>query len=510
MKRSMKLLGILLLAVMLRPVPVPAHDVYLPVIIDTDAAADDLRAIAMLLNTGSVDVRLIVASDGVLTADTARQSVQRLLNCLGYNRIPVATGVTLPLEAPVFRTLNESLNWSDCGTQTETKENDGGLPASRAIVSALSAVPDEALYVCLGPMTNLAAAVKTDPAVIPKIHRVVYMGGTPGSAAAGWNTQRDPAAAETVFRSGIPVYALGLPDDRLPALADVFSGLCAAESKTADLLETLHNTPDVRERIADRHMKVWDEMTVIYINQMPAFEFAPCDGYPGCFQLTEFDDDTVRQTYIRLLENPADFHLDSRRSVVLNSFPEDPDMMRPDVAPVVDDIIARHGREEWKACLLTNELHRHLGIYSLVGAKMGIRAREVLEAPFDTLEVVSLAGLKPPLSCLNDGLQVSTGASLGRGTIRVREDKNLPVGEFRRGDMVLTLTLKPEYVRRIKTDISAAIDQFGGLGPEYFAHIRGLSIRYWREFDRRKLFEERLTCSRPVSGAPEEGRSQDR
>ena len=439
----------------------------------------------------------MVASDGVLAADKARQSVQRLLNCLGYKQTPVVSGAHLPLAAPEFRALNESLNWPDCGTPSETGENDGGLPASRAIVSALSAVPDEVLYVCLGPMTNLAAAVKTDPAVISKIHRVVYMGGAPGSGAAGWNTQRDKAAAETVFRSGVPVYALGLPDDRLPALADVFPRLCAAESKAADLLETLHDTPAIRARIAGRHMKIWDEMAVIYINQMSAFKFAPCAEYPGCYRLTGFDGETVQQAYARLLENPADFHLDSRKSVILNNFPEDPAMMRPDVAPFVDEIIARYGREEWKACLLTNELHRHLGIYSLVGAKMGIRAREVLEAPFDTLEVVSFAGLKPPLSCLNDGLQVSTGASLGRGTIRVLEDKNLPGATFRKGDMVLTLTLKPEYVRRIRTDISAAVDQFGGLGPEYFAHVRRLSIDYWKAFDRDKLFEEQLACDKP-------------
>jgi pyrimidine-specific ribonucleoside hydrolase len=497
MKRSLKLLGVVLLAVMLWPVRVPAHDVYLPVIIDTDAAADDLRAIAMLLNTGSADIRLIVASDGVLAADAARQSVQRLLNCLGYRRIPVVTGVNLPLAAPEFRELNGSLNWPDCGKQAETGANTDGLSASRAIVSAVNAVPDEVLYLCLGPMTNLAASFKTDPGIISKIHRVVYMGGAPDSEAAGWNTQRDTPAAEIVFRSGAPVYALGFPDESLPALADVFPRLCAADSKAADLLETLHDTPAIRERIADRHMKVWDEMTVIYINQMSAFKFAPCTGYPGCFQLTGFDDDAVRQAYVRLLENPADFHLDTRMSVVLNKFPEDPQMMRPDVAPFVDEIITRYGREEWKACLLTNELHRHLGIYSLVGAKMGIRAREILEAPFDTLTVVSFAGLDPPLSCLNDGLQVSTGASLGRGTIRVLEDKKQPAGEFRKGDMVLTLTLKPEYVRRIKTDISAAIDQFGGLGPEYFAHIRRLSISYWKTFDRDKLFDERITCNRP-------------
>jgi pyrimidine-specific ribonucleoside hydrolase len=124
---------------------------------------------------------------------------------------------------------------------------------------------------------------------------------------------------------------------------------------------------------------------------------------------------------------------------------------------------------------------------------MGIRARELLAAPFDTLEVVSYAGSTPPLSCLNDGLQVSTGASLGRGTIEVRDDAKKPAAEFLKGDIRLTLTVKPEYVARIKADIAAAVERFGGLGPEYFAHIRTLSIGYWKEFDRNQLFIEEFS-----------------
>ena len=60
--------------------------------------------------------------------------------------------------------------------------------------------------------------------------------------------------------------------------------------------------------------------------------------------------------------------------------------------------------------VLTNEFHP-TGAYSIIGAKMGIRAREILEAPFDTLRVVSHAGDAPPSSCLNYGLQMATGAS---------------------------------------------------------------------------------------------------
>ena len=147
---------------------------------------------------------------------------------------------------------------------------------------------------------------------------------------------------------------------------------------------------------------------------------------------------------------------------------------------------------EWKAAVLTNELHRHLGIYSLIGAKMGVRAREILRAPFDTLKVVSYAGNKPPLSCMNDGLQVSTGASLGRGTIKIESRNPRPAATFIYGNERLTLTLKPQWQKKIKADIKWAIRQFGGLNKSYFAHIRKLSIEYWYDFNRGEIFNEKL------------------
>ena len=69
--------------------------------------------------------------------------------------------------------------------------------------------------------------------------------------------------------------------------------------------------------------------------------------------------------------------LDQREPVCLKEYPSDPSLFKEYVRPYVKKIIERHGLEEWKAVLLTNELHRHLGMWSIIGAKMGIRAREV-------------------------------------------------------------------------------------------------------------------------------------
>jgi pyrimidine-specific ribonucleoside hydrolase len=188
----------------------------------------------------------------------------------------------------------------------------------------------------------------------------------------------------------------------------------------------------------------------------------------------------------------------NRMPVVLSAFPTDPALLQPDVRPLVNRIIAAHGLEEWKATLLTNELHRHLGTYSIIGAKMGVRARELLGAEFDELRVESYAGLKPPLSCLNDGLQVSTGASLGRGAIRVMENRPpAPEAVFIHDGKTLRLRLKQGVVDRIRADIAGAIKQHGNLTPAYFDAIRKLSLWHWAELNRSEMFEETMGPPQP-------------
>lgn len=182
--------------------------------------------------------------------------------------------------------------------------------------------------------------------------------------------------------------------------------------------------------------------------------------------------------------------LSVRPPTVLNAYPTESGLFQDDVRPMVDSIISAHGAEEWNATLLTNELHRHLGTYSIIGAKMGIRAREILGAGMDELSVESHAGGEPPLSCLNDGLQVSTGASLGRGTISIEKNISLPEALFFYANKRLKLRLKLTVTERIAGDIASAVKRFGNLTPAYFAEVRRLSLNHWLDLKRSDIFEE--------------------
>ncbi|MFC1534283.1 formylmethanofuran dehydrogenase subunit E family protein [Thermodesulfobacteriota bacterium] len=182
-------------------------------------------------------------------------------------------------------------------------------------------------------------------------------------------------------------------------------------------------------------------------------------------------------------------HLDQRKPVCLKEYPVDPSMFNGIVRPYVNQIIKKHGLEEWKAVLLTNEFHRHLGMWSIIGAKMGIRAREVLGAPFDQLDVISFCGNKPPFSCTNDGIQVSTGASLGRGTISITH-LGLPEAIFIYDGKRLRLRVKPHVKVTIGKVIKELSAKYGFQSPEYFQALDEVSVKYWLEWDRGKIFDE--------------------
>jgi pyrimidine-specific ribonucleoside hydrolase len=181
--------------------------------------------------------------------------------------------------------------------------------------------------------------------------------------------------------------------------------------------------------------------------------------------------------------------MDSRKPVCLLNYPTSPELFNDVVRPHVDQIVERHGQEEWKATLLTNEMHRHLGMWSIVGAKMGVRAREVLHAPFDHLQVVSFAGNTPPFSCINDGIQVSTGASLGRGTIS-NTSLASPEAIFIFNSCRLLMRPKPEIKAEIRSVIKKLSNEHGFQTPAYFKALDEAAVHYWLAWDRTAIFDE--------------------
>jgi len=81
------------------------------VIIDTDGAADDLRAISMLLSSREVETLAITTSEGALSPAATAAKVKALLYHFNHEGIPVGIGRALNIAPPLWRQQSEKISW---------------------------------------------------------------------------------------------------------------------------------------------------------------------------------------------------------------------------------------------------------------------------------------------------------------------------------------------------------------------------------------------------------------
>jgi purine nucleosidase len=187
------------------------------IIIDTDPGQDDAVAILLALaSPDEIEVLGITAVAGNVPLALTAQNALKLVELTGRLEVPVFAGCARPLLRPL--TTAEFI----CGP-----DGLGGadLPPPRLalqprhavdfIVDTLLAADDGAITLCpVGPLTNVAMAIVKEPRILPKLRRIVLMGGarelgnvTPD---AEFNFYVDPHAAHVVLTAGVPVVMFGL------------------------------------------------------------------------------------------------------------------------------------------------------------------------------------------------------------------------------------------------------------------------------------------------------------
>ena len=100
------------------------------------------------------------------------------------------------------------------------------------------------------------------------------------------------------------------------------------------------------------------------------------------------------------------------------------------------------------------KFHGHLGPYVVLGFRMGEIANKILGKDFFSKSAIVYSGIHPPLSCIIDGVQISSGCTLGKGNIKVNNG-NIPKVEFR--DKIgnkLEILLKNEIRNEIDTTVT--------------------------------------------------------
>lgn len=181
-------------------------------IIDTDPGHDD--AIAILLAGKFFDVLGITTVYGNQSIEKTTKNALKILEFSGLTGIPVYQGCAHPI-------INEAIFSSSVHGETGLHGPD--LPEPRLQVRPEHAVDfiiravmenDDVTLLPIGPLTNIAMALRKEPSIAGRIMEISLMGGstTIGNVTpvAEFNIWSDPEAAEIVFTSGVPIKMVGL------------------------------------------------------------------------------------------------------------------------------------------------------------------------------------------------------------------------------------------------------------------------------------------------------------
>lgn len=453
------------------------------VIIDTDTAIDDLRAICLFLASPEFEILAVTTSDGVVDPKKGLIKVKSLLQGFGHEGIPCGAGRVIRKKDPPWRDFNSKVQW---GKEESIEIKD----CSRAVDSILSALEREeepVFFICMGGLTNFVEALKKKPQIQGKIKRLIWYNDSL-DPLSGTNYEFDELAAQTVFVSDMTVEVVGSSGDDIPVFGpEFFESIQTLSSPYAEKISTTHQDSEVMQRIKTGHLKFWDDLLPVYLLHPELFvsRSAKKTDHQRFIQVRDWEG--IKAKYLKILTSR-----NRVKSRVFEGFPESPDLYADDVRLYMETIIQRHGREEWRIGVLTSELHGHLGIYAVLGAKMGLRARQYFHIGIDDISIMSYAGSTPPLSCMNDGLQVSTGGTVGHGLITVCPDPPFqPKAAFTFKGKSVCFRLKDRYWQTVKSDIQKGIRQHGLNSENYWKYVRDLALHYWLEWSRTEIFD---TC----------------
>jgi purine nucleosidase len=185
----------------------------IPLLIDTDPGVDDALALLMAFNDPDHSlVGLTIAAGNVGLAHTVRNAL-KLCEVAGREDVPVHAGCADPLLhlSADAAYVHGRDGFGDTGYAPAARQ----AHAEHAALAILRLSHEHAgklLLVALGPLTNLALALRLDPSLPSRIGRLVVMGGAVSAhgnitAAAEFNIAFDPEAAHIVFE-GFPRFDL--------------------------------------------------------------------------------------------------------------------------------------------------------------------------------------------------------------------------------------------------------------------------------------------------------------
>ncbi len=251
----------------------------IPIIFDTDFVMpphDDSMALMLALQSPEFEILGVTTVAGNESLERATSDVLRMLEIANQAEIPVHVGADMPLvHAKSDFAVRKYGKWYSDETPPMPP---GGYAKKQAedesavsfIVRTVMADPGEVTIVAIGPLTNIAQAIRAEPEFAASVKQLIIMGGAiallPDGAGnitpnAEFNFWVDPEAAYVTLRSGIPIELSPLNVSRKSALTlDWYKKMVAVDNPlTALLVETLGKRFDQEP---DRSWLMYDQIAV--------------------------------------------------------------------------------------------------------------------------------------------------------------------------------------------------------------------------------------------------------
>jgi len=185
-------------------------------IIDTDAGGDDAAAIIMAALQPEINLLGITVVSGNVHLEQGAKNALMSLEVAGRTDVPVYCGSSdsiAGVEYEIFSVYGKD-GMGDAGLVHPSNSPQEEY-AVDFILNAVNEAPYQIEIVALGPVTNIALAIKQDSETMEKVKHIWVMGTSgfgPGNATpvAEFNAFKDPDALKILFDSGLPITVIGL------------------------------------------------------------------------------------------------------------------------------------------------------------------------------------------------------------------------------------------------------------------------------------------------------------
>ncbi|MGC8811546.1 MAG: nucleoside hydrolase [bacterium] len=191
------------------------------VVIDCDPGVDDALALILAFYSPELEIEAITGVNGNVPVELVMQNIKKMLSLIRPTHLPwIAQGAARPLVGKsIYAYEVHGADGLGGARLDRLQEEEFGHYSSKSADELILEMADkyaqELILIAIGPLTNIALAIKKDLATIKKIRKIIIMGGAVKEKGnitpyAEFNFYVDPLAAKIVLEADLPITLIPL------------------------------------------------------------------------------------------------------------------------------------------------------------------------------------------------------------------------------------------------------------------------------------------------------------